>query len=103
MDHLDEVIDALKNSCVCEYHLHNKKGQIIITIEGKDIEEEIAKLNQVKALPNILSAEMAYSYAEEELEKERDKLVNESFPEWLNDPDVSVKDIKYGGDLKGRF
>ncbi len=103
MEHLDEVIDALKNSDFCEYHLHNKKGQIVITIEGEGVEEEIAKLTKIKAFPNILSAEMVYSYAEKELEQERDKLVKESFPEWLNDPEVTAKDIKYGGDLKGRF
>ena len=31
---LDEVVNALKNSDACDYHLHDEKGRILITIEG---------------------------------------------------------------------
>lgn len=48
---------------------------------------------------------MAFSYSEDELEKEREKLEKEedNIPEWLNDPDAKMKNINYGGDLKRRF
>jgi len=48
---------------------------------------------------------MAFAYSEDELEKEREKLekTEDNILEWLNDPDAKMKDINYGGDLKGRF
>ena len=42
---IDELVEDFKNSELCEYHLHDKeKGKIIVTIEGKDVGEEIEKL-----------------------------------------------------------
>ena len=104
-EHLDEVLRAIKASPDCEYHLHDEKGRIIITIEGKDTEEEVKKLKNVQALPHVVSAEMAFAYSEEELEQERRKLENakDNIPDWLNDPNAKLRDIKYHGDLKGRF
>ena len=40
---LDEVVNALKNSDACDYHLHDEKGRIIITIEGEGVSEELKK------------------------------------------------------------
>ena len=54
-------------------------------------------------MPNVISAEMIYSYAEDELEAERSKLLKSGVPEWLNDPDITADKIKYGGDLKRGF
>ena len=41
----------------------------------------------------------------EELENEKEKLEKaaDNIPEWLNDPEAKLSDIKYGGDLKKRF
>ena len=104
-EHLERVLEDIKNSKDCEYHLHDEKGRIIVTIEGKDTEEEITKLRSIQQIPNIISAEMVFAYSEDELEAEREKLENaeDNIPDWLNDPDAKMKDIKYGGDLKGRF
>jgi nitrate reductase NapD len=102
---LDEVIRALKASDEFEYHLHDKTGRIIVTIEGVDTEEEIRKLKKLNAIPHVISAEMVFAYSEEELENDRDKLekLKDNLPNWLNDPDADIIDIKYGGDLKGRY
>jgi len=104
-EYLEEVIDVIKSSPDYEYHLHDEKGRIIVTIEGKDTEEEIDKLKKLQATPHVISAEMAFAYSEDELEKEREKLekTEDNIPEWLNDPDAKMRDINYGGDLKGRF
>jgi len=104
-EHLDQVLEAVKNSGYCEYHLHDEKGRIIVTIEGKDTEEEIVKLKNIQQIPFVVSAEMAFSYSEDELESERNRLEKsgDNIPEWLNDPEATTKDIRYGGDLKGRF
>jgi len=101
-EHLSTVIDSINNSNDYEYHLHNKSGKIIITIEGKDTEEEIRKIKKLQAMEHVISAEMAFAYSEDELEKNRDKLekAEDNVPDWLNDPDAKIKDIKYRGDLK---
>lgn len=104
-EHLQEVLESIKQSEDCEYHLHDEKGRIIITIEGKDTEEEIAKLKIVQQIPHVVSAEMAFAYSENELDQQRSKLEGsaDNIPEWLNDPDAKIRDIKYGGDLKGKY
>lgn len=102
---LEEVVEALKNSDVCDYHFHDEKGRIIVTIEGEGVEEEIRKLTAIQEIPHVVAADMSFAYSEEELEAERDKLEKEgtSLPEWLNADNVDVKSIKYHGDLKKKF
>ena len=98
---LQDVINSLKKSDLCEYHLDDNNAKIIITIEGEGIEEEISKLSEIQKYPNIISAEMMYSYSEDELNKLRESL-DDNIPKWMNDPDVDAKDIVYKGDLKKR-
>jgi len=102
---LDEVVEALKSSELCDYHYHDEKGRIIITIEGEGVEEEIKKLTAIQEMPHVVAADMSFAYSEDELEAERDKLEREgtSIPGWLNDENVTAKDIEYHGDLKKKF
>ncbi len=104
-EHLESVLEIIKSSPDCEYHIHDLKGRIIVTIEGKNTEEEIGKLKNLQAIPHVVSAEMAFAYSEDELEAEREKLEKseDNIPEWLNDPDAKMRDINYGGDLKGKY
>ncbi len=100
--YVDEVVEALKKSEYCDYHLHDKeKGKIIITIEGEGVAEEIDKLKHIQMIPHVISAEMMMSYSEEELERERDKIEKQNpVPEILNKDDVKAEDIVYGGDVR---
>jgi len=103
-ENLESVINAVSTSDFCEYHLHDDNGRIIVTVEGKGVEEEINKLKQIQQLPHVISAEMMYAYSEDELNAERDKLEKtDKIPEWLNDESVRAEDIKYKGDLKKRL
>lgn len=99
---INSVIDNIKKSKLCEYHLHDEKGRIIITLEGENIEEEINKLKKIQQFPDVISAEMVYSYDEEELDRLRENL-DDSIPEWLNDENTTAKDIIYKGDLKKKY
>ncbi len=101
----EKVIEYIKNhDDICEYHLHDDKGRIIVTIEGAGVEEEVAKLQMIQRFPNVISAEMVFAYSEDELEENREFLEkNDKLPDWLNDPNAKLSDIKYNGDLKGRF
>lgn len=98
---LPEVIEDLKKSGVCDYHLHDEIGRIIITIEGSGVEEELKKLKVIEAIPHVISADMQMSYSEDELSKHMQVLENsDAVPKVLNDKDVRVEDIVYNGDLK---
>jgi nitrate reductase NapD len=103
--YLEEVVEALKASDVCDYHFHDEMGRIIVTIEGEGVEEEIKKLTAIQEMPHVVAADMSFAYSEDELEAERDKLEVDgtAIPDWLNAENVNVKDIKYHGDLKKKF
>ena len=98
---LDEVVESLKNCEACDYHLHDEKGRIIITIEGEDVSEELGKLKVIEAIPHVIAADMQMAYSEDELDANI-KVINESdaVPNVLNDPDVDVERVVYHGDLK---
>ena len=99
-EHVLSVIEQIKNNDCCEYHLHDEKGRIVVTIEGENTEEEINKLKFLKTFKNVIAADMMYAYSEDELEQIRGELdANDELPTWLNDPDAKIEDIKYNGDL----
>jgi len=98
---LEDVVNALKNSDACDYHMHDEKGRIIITIEGVDVSEELKKMKVIEMIPHVISAEMQMAYSEDELESNMQRLENaDVVPKMLNDDDLKVEDIVYRGDLK---
>lgn len=99
--YLEEVVQSLKDCEVCDYHLHDAKGRIIITIEGSGVEEELKKLRVVEAIPHVIAADMQMAYSEDELNEHMEVLENsEIVPKMLNDEDIDPRDIVYNGDLK---
>ncbi len=98
---LEEVIDSLKKSGVCDYHMHDELGRVIITIEGNGVQEELKKMKVIEAIPHIVSADMQMAYSEEELNEHISVLENsDAVPTVLNDNDIKPQDIIYNGDLK---
>ncbi|MCK5293747.1 MAG: chaperone NapD [Arcobacteraceae bacterium] len=98
---LDNVVEALKNSDACDYHLHDEKGRIIVTIEGEDVSEELKKMKVIEVIPHVVSAEMQMAYSEDELEANMERLENaDVVPKMLKDENIKVEDIIYRGDLK---
>ena len=73
---LDKVVQSLKDCEDCDYHLHDDKGRVIITIEGNDVSEELKKLKVVEEIPHIISAQMHMSYSEDELDRHMEVLDN---------------------------
>jgi len=100
-ENVESVIESLKESGVCDYHLHDPKGKIIVTIEGKDVEEDISKLVEIQILPNVIAADMMMTYQEDQLDEEVRKLDEQGVvPEMLNDGNMDPSKIVYNGDLK---
>jgi len=99
--YLDEVVKNLKECEVCDYHMHDEKGRVIITIEGKDVSDELKKLRVIESIPHIATADMQMAYSEDELEANMKVLENSDVvPAVLNDHTIDFQDIKYNGDLK---
>jgi len=101
-EHYDKVVEWCKKSEICDYHFGDKeKGKIVVTIEGKDVSEEIEKLVKIQEAPYVIAADMMMTYQEDMLDEEIKKL-NEADPvvDWLNDPNTKAEDIVYHGDLK---
>jgi nitrate reductase NapD len=99
--YLEEVVESLKNTPECDYHLHDEKGRIIITIEGEGVEEELKKMRVIEAIPHVISADMQMAYSEDELNQHMEMIENgDAVPKMLNDKDLDPRDIVYNGDLK---
>ncbi|MEZ0322855.1 MAG: chaperone NapD [Hydrogenothermaceae bacterium] len=99
---LRTVLESLEETGVCDVHFYDEKGRIIITIEGENTEEEVSKLKIIQSIPYVISAEMHFSYTEEELDraikeinKNTEKILN-----FLNDDKTPIEKIKYSGHLK---
>ncbi len=102
-EYCNSIIEIIKASDICDYFMHDET-KIIVTIEGEDVSEEIGKLNQIQKVDYVISADMMYSYSEEELEKEKDKIEKSgNINEWLNDTNQNAGLINYAGDLKKKF
>jgi len=100
-ENINTVVKSLKESSACDYHMHDKEGRIIITIEGANVEEDLKKLRVIEELPFVIAAEMQMAYSEDEL-NENMEVVNNSdiIPKGINDKNIRVEDILYNGDLK---
>jgi nitrate reductase NapD len=99
--YLDQVVNDLKNCEACDYHMHDEKGRVIVTIEGDGVSEELRKLKVIEAIPHVITADMQMAYSEDELDEHMDILSNNDIvPKVLQDENVPVEDIVYHGDLK---
>ncbi|MPQ45591.1 nitrate reductase [Marinifilum sp. N1E240] len=102
-EHSENLVALLKESDLCEYHLHDET-KIIVTIEGEGISEEIAKLKKIQKMDHVISADMMYSYSEDELDREKDKIEkSDGINQWLNDKSKDAGLINYAGDLKKKI
>jgi len=98
----DKVQEWCKSSKICDFHFGDKaKGKIIVTIEGKDVGEEIEKIKKLQTAPYVISADMMMTYQEDMLDEEIKRVESKDpVPEWLNENSVQAEDIVYQGDLK---
>ena len=99
--YLEQVIEDLKNCEECDYHMHDEKGRIIITIEGEGVEEELKKLRVIENIAHVASADMQMAYSEDELDKNMEIMNNSDVvPTGINDESISPEQVIYNGDLK---
>ena len=102
-ENVEEVKKSLEESGICDIHfVDEEKGIIIVTIEGKNVEEEIEKVRVLESLPKVISADMHMSYCEDELqEMMKDIETNNSLAEVNSNKPIG--EINYYGSLKGKY
>ena len=88
-EHLKSVLNSLNSSDLCEVHFHDETGKIVVTIEGENVNEEMIKMKKIQNIPDVLSAELIYSYSENELAQAEElfKKRGEQVPDELNSDD----------------
>jgi nitrate reductase NapD len=86
-EHVQSVIENLRSTDFCEVHFHDTNGRIVVTIEGEDISEEMRKLKLIQGMPQVLSANLAYAYSEQELAlaKEHITMIKDAVPDTLKE------------------
>ena len=102
-EYLESVLEDIKKCGVCDYHFHDEKGRIIVTIEGEDVSEELEKLRVIEEIPYVIAADMQMSYSEEELERHLRVLDSaEAVPKVLQGDTTKIDPatVVYNGDLK---
>ena len=84
-EHLQEVMDNINAIDLCEVHFNDDEGKIVVTIEGENIDEQMNRMKKIQALPNVISANLSYSYTEEEAAAGLDQIMDagDKVPEGL--------------------
>ena len=102
-ENIEDVKKSLEESGICEIHfVDSEKGVIIVTIEGKNVEEEIQKVRILEALPKVISADMHMSYCEEELKEMMEDIDTNNAVSEVN-ANKPIGEINYFGSLKGKY
>lgn len=65
-ERLGDAIAEINAIDLCEVHFYDTEGQIIITIEGERIADQIETMKRIQDLPYVLSANLVYSYCKDE-------------------------------------
>ena len=66
---LDSVVEALEAlPGVDVHHRHRETGRIVVTIEAPSVHEEVEGLRRIKALPDVILAEMVHHHFEDDHE-----------------------------------
>jgi nitrate reductase NapD len=104
-EYIEGLVNEIKECDFCDYHFHDVSiGKIIVTVEGEGIEQEMANVRKIEELDHVISAEMMMAYSEDELDRERDKLVKSDIvPDVLKNDAIRAENITYNGDLKKKL
>lgn len=85
-ENMEPALAVLKGSGLCDVHANDpEKGAIIVTIEGKDVGEEMEKMRAIEKLPHILGAALVYAASEGESDVTSTKSKDPRVPEGLKE------------------
>ncbi len=73
-ENMESVISSINEIDLCEVHFSNAEGKIVVTIEGDSIQEQMESMKSIQGMPFVISANLAYSYCEDELADALEKI-----------------------------
>ncbi|PAF48225.1 hypothetical protein BKH41_05795 [Helicobacter sp. 12S02232-10] len=95
LNHWEKVISDLRLLDGVEVHICDKESTIIIlTITAEDVGKEIARLKDIEQIQGVLSANMHYSYSEEEFKILSAQEVSKNI-----EKSEDAKEIRYKGSV----
>jgi nitrate reductase NapD len=97
----NEARELLRAGRLCDVHFDDGQTTIIVTLEGSSAAEETRLLREIQALAPVLTAEMVFSYAEDELNELRQAVESDAgkVPLFLEDHSLGAEEATYGGDV----
>jgi nitrate reductase NapD len=66
-ERLEEVIENINKSKLCEVHFYDTEGRIVVTMEGENISDQMNNLRLIQGIPFVIDANLVYAYCEDEL------------------------------------
>ena len=101
-EHLEAVKNDIKNINGVDFYFSDQRGFVIATIEAENVSEEVRILGAIEKTKNVISANMNYAYAEEELEAEKALITAQigKVPESLQEQKSNAEHIQYGGNVE---
>ena len=75
-EHMKEVIDTINSYDLCEVHFKDDDGKIVVTVEGESIDEQMKSMSLIQNTPEVVSANLMFSYCEDELSEALEQIEN---------------------------
>lgn len=95
----DSVKDSIQTIKGCEIYLKDAStSQIVVVLEAQNTQEEVEINKYLESLPGVISANMHYTYQEDELNAQL-QTMNDGVCEFLNDDSIPAEQIKYSGSI----
>ena len=91
LEQLKVEIDAIEWA---EVHHVEEQGRMIITIEGKDLDEDLERIKFLNTLPGVITASMIQYYFEDEMEGMWESVHSKdpnTIPAYLDNDDLNQK------------
>ncbi len=91
---LSQVKDEINILEWADVHHMEESGRMIVTIEGKDMDEDLARIKLLNALPGVLTATMIQYYFEDEMEEMWNSVHKkdlDTVPAYLDNNDMNQK------------
>lgn len=79
-EHMQDVIDNINTVDCCEVHFSDPSGRIVVTIEGESINDQMERLKLIQSIPFVFSANLSYSYCEDELMRSLEEIKGQKHP-----------------------
>ena len=73
-ENVQNAINRINAMEFCETHFSDPDGRIVVTIEGENLDRQMAIMKEILNIPFVYGASLAYSYCEDELSDSLDKI-----------------------------